>query len=204
MRRHHAGIWRKRRRQAVASWYDESGAPLQDLASVGVALSSYWGKLYLHADYDSEVAEDCLRFVQVSDGAGWSWERGCTRELAAVVRDSSPGQDGLSYAFWAEAPPFARDLLDDVAEAAQDGGKIPPARKDSITGTIPKVEVVEDVAVVCCTAGTMPRMARMQTGRKLVALRANTHLSAVVGATGRCASERVRARAAHRGLCVGI
>lgn len=105
MRRHHATIRRMRRRQVAASWYSDDGEPLHTPADIGDALGAYWGDVYQETHHDSDDAEDFLRFVQVCDGAEWSWERGRTRELAALVRGSSPGQDRLSYAFWAEAPP---------------------------------------------------------------------------------------------------
>lgn len=183
MQRHHATIKRMRRRQGAASWYSERGEPLQTPEEIGDALGAFWGEVYQEVSCDSESAQDLLRFVQVCDGSEWSWDRGHTQELASRVRDSAPGQDGLSYAFWAEALACAHSLLDDIAESAQEGGEMPMAFKDSIAVTIPKGEVLEEVAVVRCSVGAIRPVALMQTGCKLIGLRANEHLASVAEGT---------------------
>lgn len=93
-----------------------------------------------------DEADDFLRFLQVVDGGSWEWERGHARDCAAAsVRDSALGQDGLlSSAFWAGAPQFAQDMLDSMAEAAQDGRGLARSFKASVMVAIPKSEVLED------------------------------------------------------------
>lgn len=79
----------------ATAWHDAAGAPL-DLLSVGRESTQYWGHVYNSAQDDGAEAEEFLRFVQVWAGGDRAWERWHTRELAAAVRDSAPGQDGLS------------------------------------------------------------------------------------------------------------
>lgn len=149
LRGYHATMRRRRRRQIAASWYSEGGEELLSPAAIGQAFGVYWGAVYKDIDIDSECAADFLRSVQVWDGGGWVWERGHTQSIAVAFRESSPGQDGLSYAFWAGAPAGAHALLDDIAEKAQGGGRMPPQFTASVTVTQPKADILVDRTVQC-------------------------------------------------------
>lgn len=180
LRRQHTRIRARRRRQAVASWYTDEGEPLQTPAEIGAALQAYWGAIFnVRPDDEADMDEFLTFVVDVSDLPDWEWERGRTKELASVVRDSAPGPDGLPYSFWAMAPDPMHAALDDCAEQLQSGGTLRSPLSDSVSVTIPKAEVSAEAELVPCTARTVRPITLMQTSAKLLALRANEALAAI-------------------------
>lgn len=183
LRWYHDRIRQCRRRQVAIAWHSMSGEPMGDLALIGHEIAAYWGRAYSARQQDDADEEEFLSYVQEWSGPQLEWQDGQTQGLAAEIRDSAPGLDGLPYAWWATAPLLAHDSLDLVARRIQDGGAMPAGLSRSVTVTIPKAEILEDAKVFHCSADTIRPIALMQSGGKLIALRANTYMATVAAET---------------------
>lgn len=182
LRRHHATMRRRRRRQVSTAWYTVDSEALQDPAALARSSAASGARSTRPPAPMKRRPLTFFGFVQVWDGGMWTWERGCTRDLAASVRSSSPRRNGLNDAFWGDAPPLAHSMLDNMAERAQDGVSFPTNCKSSVAVTIPTGEVLEGEMAIRLTAPTIRPIALMQTGCKLIPLRENCHLCAVAEA----------------------
>lgn len=84
-------------------------------------------------------------------GLGKDGTRGSLQPRCATAHQV---RTACRYAFWAGAPDFAYDMLDPIAECAQDGGAMPRAFKASVCDPHDP-EILEDEVAVPCSAATI-------------------------------------------------
>lgn len=97
--------------------YNQAGDMLVNAGDIGEEIPRHWGPHFKERQTDAEAQEEFFRFaVEQHEVEEWHWPRGAWKEDLANVHDATPGPDGLSYAFWRDAPEEWSSLIDELSE----------------------------------------------------------------------------------------
>jgi len=110
-----AALWGNRGKKAIAlSVVDEEWNPALDNAGAAALLSEQWGRTFEARQVFQESMERLEPFIQrAPDDIEWIVSREEFGRLAARMRDTSPGPDGLPYSAWGKA---GEQMIDAVYE----------------------------------------------------------------------------------------
>lgn len=116
----------QRRRMILDGLYDEDGRLVETAEEAGELLQAHWAPIFAGAPRSAVAQRDFLSHaVELPPHQDFEWPLGRTAEIARRLPDSTPGPDGLSYAFWGHLPEPWSDFVDSVALDMTPGSRLP-------------------------------------------------------------------------------
>lgn len=167
----------QRRRLVLDGLYDGDGSLVETVQEAGRLLAEHWAPVFAGGCKDERAQQRFIdKVVRIDPQPHFEWPKGRASEVARRLPDTTPGLDGLSFAFWGCLPAPWSELLDDIA-INMVAGVPPPSRVlESFTTNIPKAEHREDTdGLATRKVPELRPLVLMQTGAKLIAYVANDY-----------------------------
>lgn len=165
------GARKQPRRVRLDALYTSTGEPLGSPTEVVNALGDVWQPIFnAQAETDADDETFFLYVQPLGHRMEWRWPSGLTRDVAAKAHHSSPGCDGLPYAFWAHCPGALHEALDLAVGAMQEGQDMPAALHGLTTVFIPKADIWVNPGLIRPSSGIVRRITFIPTGQKLVCI----------------------------------
>lgn len=128
-------------RVILGGLYDDDGRLIETAEEAGELLHAHWPPVFAGGQRSDEAQRIFLdNFVRLPPGDDYTWPVGRIAEIARRLPDSTPGPDGLSYAFCGHLPGPWADFLNSVAIDMTLGAPPPPKLLSSYTTNLPKAE----------------------------------------------------------------
>lgn len=95
----------QRRRLVLDGLYSEDGRLAETIEEAGTLLTAHWAPIFAGGPRDAEAQQRFIdTVVRMDPVVPFVWPRGRAAEVARRLPDTTPGPDGLSYAFWGALP----------------------------------------------------------------------------------------------------